>query len=392
MILKKKNVMFRRIIVAVTAAAMVLGGSRITGGMKAYSAEAYTPVEWIYIDDPQENFETSVKLSSENNYYSWELIGADFKKNSDSTKASSFVGYFTSNTRTGYFYLEHNGNLNSFGLALGDSTRSETGSRFDISKSGTKYSIKVTVNGISSTATDEQKKYSVSVKDSDGASQSLNDASWDGNVPYNGKFKIVSACNDAERMSFRFYGLKIYIDGNLAGDFIPVLNGEGKTRIYDRVTGTFIGNGDYTHGPVISEPIIESGNGSVHVHSFEWQTITEPTKDTDGLEGEVCTGCGATRNTQKLSAYGYALYQYAMPMLNKASAGQTVTFEFGEWNSFPKSFMEKIAAKSMEGVTVVFHYKWNHAKQEIVIPFGTAVDTQYDWYGPAKLEQLYGNN
>lgn len=43
-------------------------------------------------------------------------------------------------------------------------------------------------------------------------------------------------------------------------------------------------------------------------------------------------------------------------------------------------------------VTVVFHYKWNHAKQEIVIPFGTAVDTQFDWYGPAKLEQLYGNN
>ena len=89
---------------------------------------------------------------------------------------------------------------------------------------------------------------------------------------------------------------------------------------------------------------------------------------------------------------GYALNQYANPMINAAKAGQTVTFEFGEWNSFPKSFMEKIAAKSMEGVTFVFHYKWNHEKQEITIPFGTAVDTQFDWYGPAKMAELYGMN
>ena len=126
-------------------------------------------------------------------------------------------------------------------------------------------------------------------------------------------------------------------------------------------------------------------------HNFQWQTITEPTKDTEGLEGEVCS-CGATRNTQKLSAYGYSLNQYATPMINAAKAGQTITFEFGEWNSFPKSFMEKIAAKSMEGVTFVFHYKWNHVKQEITIPFGTAVDTSLDWYGPAKMAELYGMN
>ena len=134
-----------------------------------------------------------------------------------------------------------------------------------------------------------------------------------------------------------------------------------------------------------------SGTNPAHVHKFEWQVITEPTKDTDGLEGEMCS-CGATRNTQKLSAYGYALNEYATPLINKAVAGQTVTFEFGEWNSFPKSFMEKIAAKSMEGVTFVFRYKWNHEKQEITIPFGTAVDTQFEWYGPAKMAELYGMN
>ena len=150
---------------------------------------------------------------------------------------------------------------------------------------------------------------------------------------------------------------------------------------------------DITELPPKTEPktdTCESANPA-HVHKFEWQVITEPTKDTDGLEGEMCS-CGATRNTQKLSAYGYALNEYATPLINKAVAGQTVTFEFGEWNSFPKSFMEKIAAKSMEGVTFVFRYKWNHEKQEITIPFGTAVDTQFDWYGPAKMAELYGMN
>ena len=128
-----------------------------------------------------------------------------------------------------------------------------------------------------------------------------------------------------------------------------------------------------------------------HVHNFQWQTITAPTKETDGLEGEVCS-CGAVRNTQPLSAYGYALNEYATPMINAAKSGQTITFEFGEWNSFPKSFMAKLVDKSAQNVTFVFHYKWNHVKQEITIPAGTPIDLNFDWYGPAKMAELYGAN
>ena len=127
-----------------------------------------------------------------------------------------------------------------------------------------------------------------------------------------------------------------------------------------------------------------------HTHNFQWQTITAPTTDADGLEGEVCTICRATRNTQSLSAYGYALNDYATPMINAAKSGQTITFEFGEWNSFPKSFMEKLVNKSANGVTFVFHYKWNHVKQEITIPAGTPIDLNFDYYGPAKMAELYG--
>lgn len=132
-------------------------------------------------------------------------------------------------------------------------------------------------------------------------------------------------------------------------------------------------------------------NTPEHVHSFTWQTIYEATPDSDGLEGEVCS-CGATRNTQPLSAYGYALNDYATSMINATKSGQTMTFEFGDWNSFPRSFMEKLVNKSANGVTFVFHYNWNHVKQEITMPAGTPIDLSCDWYGPAKMAELYGAN
>ena len=145
-----------------------------------------------------------------------------------------------------------------------------------------------------------------------------------------------------------------------------------------------------TPGPNPPKPTPKKSESS-HVHNFQWQTITEPTKDTDGLEGEVCS-CGAVRNTQPLSAYGYALNEYATPMINAAKSGQTITFEFGVWNSFPKSFMAKLVDKSAQNVTFVFKYKWNHKLQTITIPAGTPIDLNFDWYGPAKMAELYGAN
>ncbi len=131
---------------------------------------------------------------------------------------------------------------------------------------------------------------------------------------------------------------------------------------------------------------------AAHTHNFQWQTITEPTQYSDGLAGDVCTICGLAKNTQPLSAYGFTINDYATKMVNASKSGQVIKLELGEWNSFPKAFMEKVAAKSAQNVTFVFKYKWNHVKQEITIPAGTLVDTSLDWYGPAKMAELYGAN
>ena len=126
-----------------------------------------------------------------------------------------------------------------------------------------------------------------------------------------------------------------------------------------------------------------------HIHSFQWQTITEPTKDADGLEGEVCS-CGATRNTQPISAMDYAINKYADQMIKAAKPGQKITLEFGEFNSFPRYMMEKVAARMNDNITFVFKFKQNKKMQTVTIEPGTAIDLQYDWYGPDKMKELYG--
>lgn len=226
----------------------------------------------------------------------------------------------------------------------------------------------------------------------------------------------VNACDDGLSSEGLYYVSAIdgdvltiyfYSDGTLKYNTVWPQNWKPQNRFPDGnpIIGRVyygLGNGYYyldtAHNPdpylpPPSSPKLdgETTAPSSHTHDFRWQTITEPTKDSDGLEGEVCS-CGAMRNTQLLSAYGYALNEYAAPMINATKPGQTITFEFGEWNSFPKSFMAKLVDKSAQNVTFVFKYKWNHETQTITIPAGTPIDLNSDWYGPAKMAELYGNN
>ncbi len=137
------------------------------------------------------------------------------------------------------------------------------------------------------------------------------------------------------------------------------------------------------------EPTQKSSSASAHVHSFTWQTIYEATPNSDGLEGEVCS-CGATRNTQPISAMDYAINKYAEDTIRVAKPGQKITLEFGEFNSFPRYMMEKVAARMNENITFVFKFKQNKKMQTVTIEPGTAIDLQYDWYGPDKMKELYG--
>ncbi len=133
----------------------------------------------------------------------------------------------------------------------------------------------------------------------------------------------------------------------------------------------------------------EPAPAPTHTHEFIEGTITEPTADSDGVGGVYCKSCGYVKESYPISAGVYLVYDYGTEKIKASQPGQTTVLEFGEWNSFPKAFMADLAAKSAAGVTFEFHYKWNHEQQTIIIPAGVTVDLNEEWYGPAKMRELY---
>lgn len=158
----------------------------------------------------------------------------------------------------------------------------------------------------------------------------------------------------------------------------------------NNITITVNSNGYYIEPP--TPPAKREESSPVHTHDFVTGTIYDATCDTDGLEGTYCKTCGFIKESSPISAFGFTLEKYAQEKMDAAKSGQTIVLEFGTLNSFPKTFMEKIAAKVASGVSFEFRYKWNNKLQKITIPAYSTVDTNLDWYGPATMEQLYGAN
>lgn len=102
---------------------------------------------------------------------------------------------------------------------------------------------------------------------------------------------------------------------------------------------------DYVFTITRPAPTGYSGSeGSGHVHNFVHCIITDPTAESDGLEGERCS-CGAVRNTSVISA-DFAFYDELYKKIDNAKSGQTIVLELKRRNTFTKELLEKLAAKN----------------------------------------------
>lgn len=135
--------------------------------------------------------------------------------------------------------------------------------------------------------------------------------------------------------------------------------------------------------------LLSSNPTTPEEHNWVWQTITEPTEYTDGMEGYVCTICGATKDTVTLPSAGVFMKNRYNQVKN-AKAGETVVLEMGPWHSLSKGFMEEIAKR--RDVTFVIHFIYEGKKYEVVIPAGRplVLDPSIDWYGPLKQNEMFG--
>ena len=126
-----------------------------------------------------------------------------------------------------------------------------------------------------------------------------------------------------------------------------------------------------------------------HNHNWSWGTITEPTEYSDGMEGYICTICGATKDTVTITSTGVFM-ENKYNQVKNAKAGETVVLEMGPWHSLSKGFMEEIAKR--RDVTFVIHFIYEGKKYEVVIPAGIplVLDPSIDWYGPLKQNEMFG--
>ncbi len=179
---------------------------------------------------------------------------------------------------------------------------------------------------------------------------------------------------------------------------------------YDPVTGSLIFASDrfstYTFVPLTTEnnkyapqydyngggswtpsDVHESGSSvHAHTHNYEWQTITDPSAEQDGLEAYACTICGFYEESVPVSAYSYACTDAAKKVFT-AKQNDTLVLKMGRWNSYPKWFMEKLASRS--DLTIQLQFEYQHKQYELTIPAGVKIETECDWYGPLKLCTLY---
>lgn len=160
--------------------------------------------------------------------------------------------------------------------------------------------------------------------------------------------------------------------------FVPL------TTVNNNYTPQYDHNGG---GTSVSSGSHKSSSGaSAHAHNYEWQTITEPTAEQDGLEAYVCTICGSYKESVPVSAYSYVCTDAAKKVLT-AKQNDTLVLKMGRWNSYPKWFMEKLASRS--DLTIKLQFEYQHKQYELTIPAGAKIDTECDWYGPLKLCSLY---
>ncbi|MBQ0042835.1 MAG: hypothetical protein KBS85_05910, partial [Lachnospiraceae bacterium] len=111
--------------------------------------------------------------------------------------------------------------------------------------------------------------------------------------------------------------------------------------------------------------------------------------ETDQIETQICSSCGAKGSTKTTPAYTFFLTDAKNTLSAKTTpAGGTVSLTSKTINVFSKSLMEEIAKR--KDVNVVLTYKYDGKNVQVTIPAGTAIDTTCDYYGPVKMMSLYG--
>ena len=200
-------------------------------------------------------------------------------------------------------------------------------------------------------------------------------------------------------------GYKYYTGFSQGYDFyvMNVIKGVPNTNMYMfwyDLSGGPIGPGDYKDDLTYKLFKVKSGSAvsatssstpaarSNHQHAYEWQILTDPTIDEDGVYAYICS-CGDIKEKQPISA-AQVFVKDLYGKVKEAPQNGTVTYDAKAWSTISDYLLKKMAERN--DVTVTIRFQYQKADYEITFPAGTDytavlndTETMYGFFGIANI-------
>ena len=141
------------------------------------------------------------------------------------------------------------------------------------------------------------------------------------------------------------------------------------------------GNNPYTY--TFDKDVTVTGVAAEIRNSQEaWATITLASVGGTGASGNA--SANAERAFMEQMDYTNDLLKQA----SEAKPGDTLKVDATVWNSFSKYVLEELFSK--EGVGYTFYYNYGGECFYVDVPQGAELEEGIDWYGPLKLNAMFG--
>ncbi len=175
------------------------------------------------------------------------------------------------------------------------------------------------------------------------------------------------------------------------GDSIEYTSGYSSSRalydvslVIDGVTvdsSEWSGNNPYTY--TFDKDVTVTGVASEIRNSNEaWATITLVSVGGTGASGN------ASANTERAFMEQMDYTNDLLKQASEAKSGDTLKVDATVWHSFSANVLKELFSK--EGVNYTFYYNYGGECFYVDVPQGAELEEGIDWYGPLKLNAMFG--
>lgn len=143
-------------------------------------------------------------------------------------------------------------------------------------------------------------------------------------------------------------------------------------------------NGEYE--VVVSEPGTYTLNNGVVVESSKEESASE--ESTSGTDNSSNEDEKKEEPQEPKESEAQIFTRELLTRVATAKSGDTLTIDATLWHSFYVNILKELLSK--EGVSYILYYNYGGECFYITIPAGAVLEEGYEWYGPLKLNAMFG--